>query len=317
MKIVILDAYALNPGDLSWDAIKKFGEVAIYDRSNPSEAKERVKDADIILTNKAIVNKEIMDAAPSLKYIGVMATGYNIVDIEAAKTIKIPVSNIPSYSTPSVAQLTFAFILSFSNKLHAYTQSVGAGGWVQNPDFSYMVEPLIELKDKVLGIVGFGKIGQSVARIALAFGMKVIASHKHPQRDKMEGVWFVNETELFEKSDFISLHCPLNEHNKEFVNAALLKKMKPTAYLINTSRGGLIHEKDLAAALNQNTLAGAGLDVLSTEPPSPDNPLLSARNCQITPHIAWASREARSRLMETLEKNISSFLQGSPLNIVN
>lgn len=317
MKIVILDAYALNPGDLSWESLEKFGNLVIYDRSSPGETPERIKDADIVLTNKAIVNSDAIEGAESLKYIGVMATGFNNVDVKAAKKKGISVSNIPSYSTPSVAQLAFAFIIGFANKLPAYTQSVKSGGWVKSPDFSYMVEPLEELKDKVLGIVGLGRIGQSVARIALAFDMKVIASHKHPQRDKMEGVWFVNESELFEQSDFISLHCPLNDKNKEFVNTALLSKMKPSAYLINTSRGGLINEKNLADALEKGVLAGAGLDVLSTEPPLKDNPLLGAKNCLITPHIAWASKESRLRLMATLERNITTFVNGNPQNVVN
>jgi len=317
MKIVVLDGYALNPGDLSWDLIQKFGTLEIYDRSTPGEVVERIKDAEIILTNKAIVSKDAIGAGTGLKYIGVMATGFNNVDTKAARARAIPVSNIPSYSTPSVAQLSFAFMMAFANKLPAFTQSVSAGGWVKSPDFSYLVEPVIELKDKTLGIVGLGRIGQSLAKIALAFDMKVIASHKHPQRDKMEGVWFVDETELFEQSDFVSLHCPLNEQNKEFVNFKLLSRMKPTAYLINTSRGGLINEKDLADALNNAMLAGAGLDVLSKEPPSVDNPLLSAKNCLITPHIGWASKESRLRLMGILEKNISTFLTGAPQNIIN
>lgn len=317
MKIVILDGYALNPGDLSWEPLQKLGTLEIYERSSPEEVKVRVSDAEIVLTNKAIVSREAIDTAGNLRYIGVMATGFNNVDTAAAKEKGIAVSNIPSYSTPSVAQLAFAFIIGFANKLPAYTQSVSEGAWLKSPDFSYMVAPLVELKDKVLGIVGLGRIGQSVARIVLAFDMKVIASHKHPQRDKMEGVWFVNEGELFEKSDFVSLHCPLNEHNKEFVNAELLSKMKPSAYLINTSRGGLVNERDLADALNNDVLAGAGLDVLSSEPPSKTNPLLTAKNCLITPHIGWASKESRLRLMGTLERNISTFLNGKAQNIVN
>lgn len=317
MKIVILDGYALNPGDLSWDGLKKFGEVEIFDRSSPEEVASRIQDADIVLTNKAIVGKGAIDQAANLKFIGVLATGYNIVDIEAARERNVPVSNIPAYSTASVAQLSFAFIISFANSIAEYSESVHRGDWVKSPDFSYMLKPTIELQDKVIGLIGFGQIGQAVARIALAFGMKVIASHHHPERDKMEGVIFKIQDEVFEQSDFVSLHIPLRPENKEFVNKELLGRMKKSAYLINTSRGGLLHEQDLADALNDCVIAGAGLDVLSTEPPSENNPLLNAKNCLITPHIAWASKEARTRLMKTLEENIASFLGGKPQNVVN
>lgn len=317
MKIVILDAFALNPGDLSWDEIAKLGDLQIYDRSTPDEVRQRIKDADIALTNKAVITREAIREATNLRFIGVMATGFNIVDVAAAREKHIPVSNIPAYSTASVAQLVFAFVLAFTNHLTDYTNSVREGDWVRHTDFSYMLKPVVELQGKTFGIIGFGQIGQAAARIALAFQMKVIASHKHPERDKMEGVIFKSEPEVFEQSDFLSLHCPLNDENKEFVNAQLLSRMKPSARLINTSRGGLINEKDLAAALNTGTIAGAGLDVLSTEPPSADNPLLQAKNCLITPHIAWASGEARSRLMDILHENILAFLKGEPRNVVN
>lgn len=246
-----------------------------------------------------------------------MATGYNSVDIEAAREKGIPVSNVPAYSTPSVAQLTFGLILSLGNKIPAYLESVGNGDWIKSPDYSYNLGPLVELQGKTLGIIGLGQIGQAVARIALSFGMKVIASHKHPERDKMDEVIFKTQDEVFEQSDVVSLHCPLNDQNRQFVNAALLQKMKPSAFLINTSRGGLIREIDLAKALNSGVIAGAGLDVLSTEPPLEGNPLLSAKNCLITPHIAWSSKEARMRLMEKLEENIASFINGRPKNVVN
>lgn len=317
MKIVVLDGHALNPGDLSWDDIRKFGELEIYDRSTPEEVIHRVKDAEIVLTNKAIVGEEAIAKASKLKFIGVLATGYNIVDIQAARKKGIPVSNVPAYSTASVAQLAFAFVLAFANRLHAYSSSVRNGDWVKSPDFSYMLEPVTELHDKVFGIIGFGQIGQAVARIALAFGMKVIVSHKYPERDKMPGVVFKTQNDVFRESDFVSLHCPLNDQNKQFVNTELLRQMKSSAYLINTSRGGLINEKDLADALNNGLIAGAGLDVLSAEPPLADNPLLTAKNCLITPHVAWASKEARLRLMHTLEKNIAAFINGKPQNVVN
>lgn len=317
MKIVILDAYVFNPGDLSWDGIRKFGEVEIYDRSTREEVISRIQDADIVLTNKALVSREAIENARQLKFIAVMATGYNSVDIIAAKEMGIPVSNVPAYSTPSVAQIAITFMLTLANHIPAYTQSVQNGDWPRSPDYSYTLAPLMELQDKTLGIIGFGQIGQAVARIALAFGMKVIASHKHPERDRMEGVTFTSQDEVFEQADFISLHCPLNDQNREFLNSALIRKMKPSAFLINTSRGGLINENDLADALNNHVIAGAGLDVLSTEPPVANNPLLSAKNCLITPHIAWASKEARMRLMEMLNENIASFINGNPHNVVN
>lgn len=317
MKIVILDGYALNPGDLSWENIEKYGEVKLYDRSAAEDVGARIQHADIVLTNKAVIGREAIDLAVNLKFIGVMATGFNIVDTEAAREKNIVVSNIPAYSTASVAQLTFAFVLAFANRISDYSESVHKGDWVKSPDFSYMVKPVIELQDKTLGIIGLGQIGQAVAAIALSFGMKVIASHRHPERDKMEGVVFKSQNEVFENADFVSLHCPLNDQNKEFVDLELLKTMKPTSFLINTSRGGLVNEQDLADALNGELISGAGLDVLSSEPPSEDNPLLTAKNCLITPHIAWASKEARQRLMEILDDNISAFLKGEPLNVVN
>lgn len=316
MKIVVLDAFAMNPGDLSWDALKQLGEVDIYDRSSVAETTGRIAEANIVLTNKALLTEEIISKAAKLKYIGVMATGYNIVDIAAAHKRNIMVTNVPAYSTASVAQLTFAFILELANHTMLYADSVRKEDWTKSKDFSYQLKPIMELQKKILGIIGFGRIGQEVAKIALAFGMKVIASHKHPERDKMEGVSFRDEENCFRESDFISLHCPLNEQNKGFVNEALLNKMKSTAFLINTSRGGLINEQDLADALNAEIISGAGLDVLSTEPPSPDNPLLHAKNCLITPHIAWATFEARSRLMSTLIDNIKAYLDNKPVNVV-
>lgn len=316
MKIVVLDAFAMNPGDLSWEQLKNIGDTEIYDRSLPEESIKRVADAEIILTNKALINKNIIEAAPKLKYIGVMATGYNVVDITEAHKRNIIVTNVPAYSTASVAQLTFAFILELSNHTALYAQSVKNGDWVRSKDFSYHLKPIMELQNKTLGIIGFGQIGQNVATMALAFGMKVISSHKHPERDKMEGVTFVDQKTCFSESDIVSLHCPLNQDNFEFVNKELISSMKRKAFLINTSRGGLVNENDLAEALNHEVIAGAALDVLSTEPPSADNPLLRAKNCLINPHVAWATFESRSRLMKTVVNNVKAFLKGKPENVV-
>jgi glycerate dehydrogenase len=317
MKIVVLDAYALNPGDLNWESLKQIGKTEIYERSTISETPGRIADADIVLTNKVLITEDIIGKASNLKYIGVMATGYNVVDTVAAGKRHIVVTNVPSYSTASVAQLTFAIILELITHVAQYAQSVSNGDWVQSKDFSYQVETMIELQNKTLGIVGFGKIGQAVAKIALAFGMQVIASHKHPERDQMEGIRFVNEDNCFQQSDIISLHCPLNDQNKNFVNQRLIEMMKSSALLINTSRGGLINEQDLAGALNSGRIAGAGLDVLSTEPPLENNPLLHAKNCLVTPHIGWATYEARSRLMQEVVKNVLAFLEGTPVNVVS
>lgn len=315
-KIVVLDGFALNPGDLSWKSLEQVGETLVYDRSSEAEIPSRIADADIILTNKAILSEAAITAAKNLKYIGVMATGYNIVDLNAAKKNHITVTNVPAYSTASVAQLAINLMLELSAHVSLYAKSVHQGDWERCADFSYQLKPIIELQGKTLGIIGLGQIGKKVAEIALAFGMKIIASHKHPERDRMEGVEFVDEKTCFQKADFISLHCPLNDQNKNFVNEALLNIMKPSAFIINTSRGGLIHEKDLAEALNSAQIAGAGLDVLSVEPPTSENPLLSAKNCIVTPHIGWASIESRIRMMDILVKNIKAYLEGAPVNVV-
>lgn len=316
MKIVVLDGFAMNPGDLTWKNLEQLGETKIYERSSQKETEERIAEADMVLTNKAVLNKELIDCTPKLKYIGVMATGYNIIDVAAAHRRNIVVTNVPSYSTVSVAQLTFALILELANHTALYAESVRNGDWIKSKDFSYHLKPIMELQDKTLGIIGFGQIGKAVANIAIAFGMKVIASHKHPERDQMEGVSFVDEKTCFREADIISLHCPLNEKNIQFVNKELLRIMKRSAFFINTSRGGLINETDLAEALNKGIIAGAALDVLSTEPPSADNPLLHAKNCLITPHVAWATFEARSRLMNVVVNNIKAFLEGKAENVV-
>ncbi len=317
MKIVVLDGYTLNPGDLSWQSLQQLGETIIYDRSTKSETARRIADADIVLTNKAVLTADIIEKAAKLKYIGVVATGYNVVDMVTAAKRNITVTNVPAYGSASVAQLTFAIILELVTHVYEYAQSVHKGDWARSKDFSYQRKTIMELQNKTLGIIGLGKIGQAVAAIALSFNMQVIACHKHPQRDRVHGVHFVDEETCFREADIVSLHCPLNDQNKYFVNHRLLATMKPSAFLINTSRGNLVNEEDLAQALNSGKIAGAGLDVLSAEPPSADNPLLNAKNCLITPHIAWASYESRSRLMNGVVKNVQAFLAGTPVNVVS
>ncbi|RPD40805.1 D-2-hydroxyacid dehydrogenase [Chitinophaga barathri] len=316
MNIVVLDGYTLNPGDLSWEALRALGNVKIFDRTPPEQVAERAKGANVVLTNKAIINADTINALSDLQYIGVMATGYNVVDIQAASARNLTVANVPAYSTASVAQLTFALLLELCQGAGRHSTSVHKGEWAGSQDFSYWKMPLTELQDKTLAIIGFGQIGKAVARIAMAFGMRVIASHKHPERDRMEGVTFKDQSTCFQEADVVSLHCPLNAENKGFVNTELLATMKPSAFLINTSRGPLIREDHLVEALNNGTIAGAGLDVLTVEPPADDNPLLSAKNCVITPHIAWASKEARSRLMDKVVSNIKAFREGKPVNVV-
>lgn len=317
MNITILDGYALNPGDLNWSIIEQLGSTTIYDRTPSKQIVERAKDADIILSNKVILSKTVLDQLPNLKCIVVMASGYNNIDLAAAKERGIPVCNASGYSTPGVAQHVFALILACLNKVEIHSKSVQDGDWAKSPDFCYTLNSIHELAGKTLGIYGLGKIGSKVVDIALAFEMKVLATHKHPVRDAREGVSFVDLESLFEQSDFISLHAPLNESNQQIVNLDLLSKMKSTAYLINTGRGGLIHESDLREALENDRLAGAALDVLSSEPPQNGNPLMGAKNCILTPHIAWASFESRERLMQICADNIQGFLKGNLQNVVN
>lgn len=317
MNIVVLDGYAMNPGDLSWDKLKKLGNVTIYDRTEEEKVKEAIMHADIALTNKAIINAEAINNAEHLKYIGIMATGINVVDIRAAKTKNIVVTNVPEYSTIAVAQMTFALMLALKNHVAEYAQSVRDGDWIRSKDFSYQIASIGELQGKTLGIIGLGRIGKKVAQIALAFGMRVIASHKHPDRDRMAGVQFTDEETCFREADVLSLHCPLNAQNQGFINRRSLSIMKPSSILINVSRGGLVDERDLAEALNQHQIAGAGLDVLSSEPPGADNPLLQAKNCIVLPHIGWATYESRVRLMNTVIRNIQSFQGGKIENRVN
>ncbi|HEX7584863.1 MAG TPA: D-2-hydroxyacid dehydrogenase [Prolixibacteraceae bacterium] len=316
MKIVVLDGFALNPGDLSWDNFKNLGDCLVYDRTKPKDVFDRISDADAVITNKVLINNTLIDRLPVLKYIGVTATGYNVVDVLAANKRNIVVTNIPAYSTDSVAQLVFSHIMNIANRVELHTISVKEGKWSQNPDFSYQETPQMELAGKTIGIVGLGRIGRKVAEIGLAFGMKVVFRNRSIKVDIPSGMIQKSLNEVFAESDFVSLNCPLTVENTAFVNLELLKTMKPTAVLINTGRGGLINEHDLAEALNSRQIAAACLDVLSTEPPSPQNPLISARNCLITPHFAWATFEARQRLMNVTFDNLKTFMLGNPQNVV-
>lgn len=314
MKITVLDGYTENPGDLSWDWLEALGETSIYDCTPDGLIAERSAGCEIIITNKTPLRRETLEKLPELRYIGLLSTGYNVVDWEYCKEKGIPVCNIPSYSTSAVAQLTFALILEHTNHVALHSDSVMSGEWSNCKYFCYQKSPLAELDGKTLGIIGFGKIGKAVAVIARAFGMKVLAHTNHPA--PFDGVEFVTTDELLAESDFVTLHCPLTPQTEGIVNAEFISKMKSSAVLINTSRGQVIDEQALADALNSGRLAGAGLDVLSAEPPKADNPLLGARNCLITPHIAWAGYETRSRLMDICRRNVEAYLSGSPINCV-
>lgn len=318
MKIVVLDGYTLNPGDLSWDSLAKLGTVEVFDRTPPDKVLSRSKGTEILLTNKTILTQDHIKSLPELKYVGVLATGYNVIDARAAKDRGITVTNIPAYSTDSVAQLTFALILELCFHVQKHSDSVMRGDWCRSVDFSYRDWPLMELTSKTLGIIGFGTIGKKVADIASSFGMNVLAYSRTrtDQSGRRNFSWAATPEEIFIKSDFLSIHTPLTAETNDLVNAGSLELMKNTAFLINTSRGPVINEKDLAEALNSGMIAGAGLDVLSTEPPSFDNPLLKAKNCIITPHIAWATYEARSRLMDIAVENVRAFISGTPVNVV-
>ncbi|MFO7258901.1 MAG: D-2-hydroxyacid dehydrogenase [Bacteroidota bacterium] len=316
MRIVILDGHTLNPGDLSWEPVERLGDTHIFPRTAPQEVAERISGAEIVLTNKVPLNRDIIATAKALRYIGVTATGYNIVDVDAARERGIVVTNVPAYGTHSVAQHTFALLFELASSTGLHAESVRNGDWTAQPDFCYWKKPMVELHGLTMGIVGLGQIGRAVAAIALALGMKVQAVHKHPERDKMEGVTFTDMETCFRTSDVVSLHCSLNKDNKEFVNRKLLAVMKPTAFFLNVSRGGLVNENDLARALHERTIAGAGLDVLSTEPPPADNPLLHAPNCIITPHQAWATQAARRRLLQAAADNVAAFQAGKPINCV-
>jgi glycerate dehydrogenase len=313
-KLVVTDGYTLNPGDLSWNDFKAFGEVRVYDRTTPDEMAVHCKGASVIITNKTPVTRQTIEATGTLKAIAVTATGYNIVDVAAAAERNIPVCNVPGYDTDSVAQHTFALLLELTNHVGANAATVSRGYWSRSPDFCYSVKPIVEISGKTLGIVGFGRIGRKVAEIAHAFGMQVIYHSNHAA-----GVAYARQVSLetlFAGSDFVSLHCPLKADNLEFVNEVLLSRMKPTACLINTARGQLIRERDLAEALKSNRIAGAALDVLSAEPPPADHVLIHLENCLITPHNAWLSFEARQRILNTTLQNVRAALTGSPANVV-
>ena len=317
MNIVVLDGYTLNPGDLSWEGFEELGNVTVYDRTPSAEIAARAADAEVVLTNKTVLSRELIGQLPKLNYIGVLATGYNVVDVEAAREREIPVANIPVYGTRSVAQMVFAHVLNLAQHAAHHAQTVCDGRWTASDDFCYWDYPLIELEGLTMGIVGIGRIGQATAQLALAFGMKVIAYDVFAPSPVPEGVSMVELDQLFRESDVISLHCPLTPDNEKLVDAKRLALMKDSAFLVNTSRGPLIDEAALADALDKGGLAGAGLDVLAVEPPKAENPLLTAKNCYVTPHISWATHSARSRLMKTAAENVAAFVSGTPQNVVN
>ena len=312
MKIVVLDGHTMNPGDLSWSALEALGDLEVYARTAPAEVVGRASGAEIVVTNKAILHREQIAALPGLRYIGVSATGYNVVDIAAANERGIVVTNVPEYGTRSVAQHAFALLLELTNQAGTHAAGVRSGAWARSIDWCYWNSPLIELDGLALGIVGYGRIGRATAAIGRTFGMRILTS----SRGDAPGAEKRTVEQLFSESDVVSLHCPLTPENSGFVNAGLLARMKPSAFLINTGRGPLINERDLADALNAGKIAGAGLDVLSVEPPPADHPLLTARNCIVTPHQAWGSLAARSRLLNSVVENLKAFLSGNPRNTV-
>ena len=317
MRIVALDGHTLNPGDLSWDPVRALGELAVYDRTQPADTVARAAGAAVVLTNKAPLDRAKIEALPALRLIAVTATGYNVVDTAAAQARGVLVCNVPEYGTPNVAQHTFALLLELATRTGLHAQTVRDGRWSASADWCYWDHPLVELDGLQIGIVGYGRIGRAVGQVARAFGMNVIAYRRHGPAAGDGGVRWADLDALFGESDVVSLHCPLTPDNARMVNAARLATMKPSAFLINTARGGLIDETDLAAALNAGTIAGAGLDVLTVEPPRAGSPLIAAKNCVITPHIAWASRSARERLMSVTADNIRSFVEGRPRNVVS
>ena len=315
MNIVILDGYTTNPGDLSWNGLEEFGNLAVHERTAPDEIISRAKECEIVLTNKTILSREIIAALPNARYIGLLSTGTNAVDIEAAAEQGITVTNVPAYSTASVAQAVFALLLELTNHVAQHNNSCRAGKWAQHIDFCFAETPLIELAGKTIGIVGFGEIGKAVAKIANAFEMKTIVYTRTPY--EYENITHVSLEEIFKQSDIISLHCPLTPQTEKMINKDSLAQMKNKSLLINTGRGGLIDEDVLANALNNEQIAGVGLDVLTSEPPQENNPLLQAKNCIITPHIAWATYAARKRLIETVINSLSGFIDGTPINVVS
>jgi len=318
MKIVVLDGYTLNPGDLNWQGFEELGSLEVYDRTEPSLILKRAQDAALLLTNKTPLTAETLKQLTSLRYIGVLATGYNVVDVKAAKELGIPVANIPTYGTASVAQFAFALLLELCHNVRLHADAVRAGEWSSNKDWCFWKSPLIELAGKTIGIVGFGRIGREVGAIAHAMGMRILAHDAvRTNPPDYDGFGWVSLEELLKESDVVSLHCPLFPETQGLINTERLALMKPTAFLLNNSRGPLIVDQDLADALNAGKIAGAAVDVLSVEPPPANNPLLSAKNCLVTPHISWATKEARSRLMGLAVENAKAFLAGKPQNIVN
>lgn len=317
MKIVVLDGYTLNPGDNPWDQVAALGDLTVYDRTSEDQIVERAKDAEIVLTNKTPLSAETINALPKLKFISVLATGYNVVDIKAARQKDVPVSNIPIYGTDTVAQFVFAHILNFVQNVNLHGREVSKGRWADCPDFCFWDTPLTELKDKTLGVLGFGRIGKRTGGIGHAFGMDILASDVYREDPPSYHFSWVEVDELFRRSDFISLHCPLTPENTGMIDKKLLRTMKPNAFLVNTARGPLVNEQDLADALNEGVIAGAACDVVSVEPIKKDNPLLKAKNLTLTPHIAWATLEARTRLMGFTKDNIAAFQNGDPIHVVN
>lgn len=323
MKIVVLDGYALNPGDLSWEGTKDLGDVEIYERTPEAKILERARGAEILLTNKTPLSRETIEALPELEYIGVLATGYNVIDTEAAAENEVVVTNVPTYGTNTVAQFVMALLLETAHHVGEHNRAVKNGAWTEADDFCFWNYPLMELQDKCLGIVGFGSIGQRTAELALAFGMKVIVYDRSPEKKikdpeiATEKIEFVDLLDLYRRSEVISLHCPLTESTEGMINQATIAQMKEGVIIINTARGGLIVEPDLAAALEAGKVKTAAVDVLSTEPPAASNPFLNSDKTIVTPHIAWASREARQRLMETVVDNLKSYLAGNVINQIN
>jgi glycerate dehydrogenase len=316
MNIVVLDGFTLNPGDLTWEELASLGPCAVYDRTPPAQVVRRAADAEIVLTNKTELGADHLERLPRLKYIGVLATGTNVVDLRAARARGIPVTNVPTYGTKAVAQMTFALILELAHHVGHHSRTVREGRWTKSVDWCYWDYPLIELDGLTLGIVGFGRIGRAVGELGAAFGLQVLACDPAAAAAPT-AVRLVELEAIFRESDVVSLHCPLTPQTARLVNAQRLSLMKPTAFVINTSRGPLVDEPALAAALNAGRIAGAAVDVLSREPPPPDNPLLAAKNCLITPHLAWATRAARARLMKIALENVRAFLQGKPQHVVN
>ncbi|MGS0680969.1 D-2-hydroxyacid dehydrogenase [Shewanella sp. 125m-7] len=317
MKVVVLDGYTLNPGDLSWQALAQLGELSCYDRSAPSDVIARSQDAEIILTNKTVLDEATLKQLPKLKYIGILATGTNVVDLAAAKALGVVVTNVPGYGPDAVAQMVFAHILHATQQVSLHSDAVKRGMWTESQDFCFTLMPLQSLKGKSLGLVGFGDIGKAVAQIALAFGMKVLVNTRNPQISLPDNCVWVEQARLFRQADIVSLHCPLTLATDKMINVELLSTMKSNGILINTARGGLVDESALAVALNQGLIAYAGVDVLSTEPPKADNPLLSAKNISISPHNAWATLEARQNLLNIAIENLASFSAGKARNKVN